>query len=72
MSKSQKYNKKHSVIDAEYEDGRPAKRKVERDKRKERRIERALKTKNVQDIFQYDESIDLDPLAKWGEEDDWK
>jgi len=70
MSKSQKYNKKYSVIDAEYEDNRPAKRKVERDKRQERRIARALKTKNVQEIYQFDESIDLDPLEKWGEEDD--
>lgn len=67
MSKS-RHNK--NVIEDYEEEYRPRRKKAPLpDKHKERRIARALKTKNVQDILHYDESIDLDPLARWGDED---
>jgi hypothetical protein len=66
MSKSRHYNK--SIID-EYEEDRRPRRKNRVDKHKERRIARALKTKNVEQYLQFDESIDLDPLARWGEDE---
>jgi hypothetical protein len=59
MSKSRP-NKKNLVVVDEWEEERRPKQK--QDKRKERRIARALKTKNVQEFLRYDESIDLDPI----------
>jgi len=60
MSKSR--HNKHTIED--YEEERRPRQKNKLDKHKERRIARALKTKNVEAYLHYDESIDLDPLAR--------
>ncbi len=51
MSKSQRKYTKNFVQDNCYEDGSPIRQKSKPDKRKERRIERALKTRNVHEYM---------------------
>jgi hypothetical protein len=56
MSKSQRKYTKNFVQDIFFEDGTPPRsQKPKPDKRKERRIERALKTKNVHEYLSLEE-----------------
>jgi hypothetical protein len=54
LSKSKHHNK--NIFDEYEEEVHPRVKKIAVDKRKERRIVRALKTKNVHEYLQYDEN----------------
>ena len=60
MSKSK--HKSFRFEDREYEDG-PRRKEVRVDKRKVRRFEHGLRTKNIDELLSVEEDIDLDDYS---------
>jgi hypothetical protein len=56
-SRHSKYN--HRLMDREYSDGNVSKEE-HKDKSKERRYERALRTKNIEDLYENETDVEYD------------